>query len=129
MIDKPEPRIEPCPFCGEHCFRHWHYEGPSEEPSYCFHVYCSRCDYHGPVHLTQAEAIAAHNRVSRLVTAGEERDREIERLREVLKEVEWMGGAGTECPMCKGGSMEGIHADWCKLGAALAKPEGDTDAG
>ena len=71
------PKIKPCPFCGGECgtFKSWTGDG-------CHVVECKsddrKCTYDTPWRPTEAEAIAAHNRVAGAVE-------EVARLREALE--------------------------------------------
>ena len=58
MADK---KIEPCPFCKGEC------EAMTERPFDDFYVVCQteKCEYISGDKPTEAEAIAAHNKVSR----------------------------------------------------------------
>ena len=61
-------KIEPCPFCGSSDEN----IGRTSESVIRFWVHCRTCYYDGPAKATVEQAIAAHNRLSRIVRAAEE---------------------------------------------------------
>jgi len=98
-----------CPFCDQECVE------KRTTPDDAM-VVCDTCGYTSGAEGTARQAIAAHNKVSHNNAAADD-------MLDALREVEWMGGAYTECPLCEGGSMKDIHEDWCKIGIAIAKGE------
>lgn len=67
-LEAEEEKLEPCPFCGGECLT-------SNAVGGMWRVYCEKdmtCLYSSGTFLTEAEAIAAHNRVARAVRAAKE---------------------------------------------------------
>lgn len=55
------------------------------------------------------------------------KDAEIERLRGMLKRLEWSRGLTGECPCCRSARVDTLdrHADNCELAALLKEPTND----
>ena len=69
-----EQEILPCPFCGGECKTTWR----SRSDDLHWAVTCYRCWYTASSRKTEAEAIAAHNTVSRNNAAADD-------MRDILK--------------------------------------------